>query len=58
MIGKIMNVSSPYSSLISWLSGGGTVSDAVGHIDGGMIIFLAVRVVAGRSLASPGPLLR
>ena len=53
-----MNVSSPYSSLISWLSGGGTVSDAVGHIDGGMIIFLAVRVVAGRSLASPGPLLR
>lgn len=52
-----MELSERYTDLIDFLSGGGAVSDTVLHIHGGMIVLLAVRVLSGRSLATPWPLL-
>ena len=52
-----MDLSTRYAHLIDWLSGGGAVPDTVMHIHGGMIVLLAVRVITGRSLATPWPLL-
>ena len=52
-----MGFSTQYAELIDKLSGGGAVSDTVMHIHGGMIILLSVRLLTGRSLATPWPLL-
>tara|TARA_B100000678_G_scaffold209375_1_gene176962 strand:- start:125 stop:484 length:360 start_codon:yes stop_codon:yes gene_type:complete len=52
-----MELSVKYAAFINWLSGGGAVPDTVMHIHGGMIVLLAVRLLTGRSLATPWPLL-
>lgn len=51
-----MDFSNRYAALIDFLSGGGAVSDTVLHIQSGMVVLLAVRVLTGRSLATPWPL--
>ena len=52
-----MDWATSYSQLMQWAGGGGVRSDTVLHIHGGMAIMLIVRVVTGRSLATPWPLL-
>lgn len=51
-----MSLSTYYADTIRWLSGGGSVPDTVLHIHGGMIVLLTVRILTGRSLATPWPL--
>lgn len=52
-----MSLSTYYAEIIRWLSGGGPVPDTVLHIHGGMIVLLTVRILTGRSLATPWPLI-
>ena len=52
-----MQLAGLYSKLLNWLSGDGSLPDTILHIHGGMAILLIVRVVTGRSLATPWPLL-
>lgn len=52
-----MDLASRYSQFVDWLGGGGAMLDTVLHIHGGMMILLVTRVLTGRSLATPWPLL-
>ncbi|PZT88492.1 MAG: hypothetical protein DI637_07810 [Citromicrobium sp.] len=52
-----MDLTTRYAQLVSWFSSNGTVPDTVLHIHGGMAIMLIVRVISGRSLATPWPVL-
>jgi len=52
-----MDLASHYSQFVNWLGGGGAMLDTVLHIHGGMTIMVVVRVLTGRSLATPWPLL-
>jgi hypothetical protein len=47
---------SAYHTVIDWIGDGTGLSDAILHIHAGMAIFLAVRLVTGRSLASWAPI--
>jgi hypothetical protein len=46
-----------YSHFIRWIGDGTGAPDTVLHIHAGMAVLLAARVVTGRSLATPWPLL-
>jgi hypothetical protein len=46
-----------YSRLALWIGDGTGASDTVLHIHAGMAVLLFVRVLTGRSLATPWPLL-
>lgn len=52
-----MNPFELYGRLIAWVGDGTGAPDTVLHIHAGMAVLLFVRVVTGRSLATPWPLL-
>lgn len=52
-----MNPIELYGRLIAWVGDGTGAPDTILHIHAGMAVLLFVRVVTGRSLATPWPLL-
>jgi hypothetical protein len=52
-----MNPANLYARLILWIGDGTGAPDTVLHIHAGMAVLLFVRVLTGRSLATPWPLL-
>lgn len=52
-----MNPADLYARLILWIGDGTGAPDTVLHIHAGMAVLLFVRVLTGRSLATPWPLL-
>jgi len=52
-----MNLADLYSRLTIWIGDGTGAPDTVLHIHAGMAVLLFVRVLTGRSLATPWPLL-
>ncbi|RYD67678.1 MAG: hypothetical protein EOP58_02525 [Sphingomonadales bacterium] len=52
-----MNPSDLYERFILWIGDGTGASDTVLHIHAGMAVLLVARLVSGRSLATPWPLL-
>lgn len=52
-----MNPIELYGRLIQWVGDGTGAPDTVLHIHAGMAVLLLARVVTGRSLATPWPLL-
>jgi hypothetical protein len=55
--GRFMNPADLYARLILWIGDGTGAPDTVLHIHAGMAVLLFVRVLTGRSLATPWPLL-
>lgn len=51
-----MNPADLYGSLIQWIGDGTGAPDTVLHIHAGMAVLFIVRIVTGRSLATPVPL--
>jgi hypothetical protein len=52
-----MNPATQYASFIQWIGDGTGAPDTILHIHAGMAVLLTVRVLSGRSLATPLPLL-
>lgn len=52
-----MNPADLYSRFIRWVGDGTGAPDTILHIHAGMAVLLVVRIVTGRSLATPWPLL-
>lgn len=52
-----MTPASLYSNFVTWIGDGTGAPDTVLHIHAGMAVLLVARVITGRSLATPWPLL-
>lgn len=53
----MMNPADLYARLVMWIGDGTGAPDTVLHIHAGMAVLLFVRMLSGRSLATPWPLL-
>lgn len=51
-----MNIVDLYARLILWIGDGSGATDTVLHIHAGMAVLFLVRIISGRSLATPYPL--
>lgn len=52
-----MNVAAAYNHFINWIANATGASDGLLHLHAGMAVFLAARLITGRTLASTIPFL-